>query len=131
MLNIEIKTIPDKEQRYDTVGDYWKKDGVDEIRVSSISNRQYEFLIAIHEMIEQFLCESAGITDEEITKFDLEYEAKRKKGDASEPGEDTYAPYRKQHMFAEKMERLMAQECGIDWDEYIKYSNRFYEKRLD
>lgn len=25
MLNIEIKTIPDKDQRYDTVGDYWKK----------------------------------------------------------------------------------------------------------
>ena len=73
MLNIEIKTIPDKEQRYDTVGDYWKKDGVDEIRVSSISNRQYEFLIAIHEMVEQFLCESAGITDEEITKFDFPF----------------------------------------------------------
>lgn len=131
MLNINIKTIPDKDQRYDTVGDYWKKDGVDEIKVSSMSNRQYEFLVAIHEMVEQFLCENAGITDEEITKFDVEYEAKRKNGDQSEPGEDPLAPYHRQHMFAEKLEKLMAEECKIDWADYIKYANRFYEKRLD
>ena len=131
MLNINIKTIPDDEQRYDTVGDYWKKDGVDEIKVSMMGNRQYEFLVAIHEMVEQFLCENAGITDEDITKFDVEYEEKRKNGDATEPGEDIYAPYHKQHMFAEKIEKMMAEECKIDWEDYSKYSNRFYEKRLD
>lgn len=130
MLNINIKTIPDKEQRYDTVGDYWKKDDVDEIKVSEMSNRQYEFLVAIHEMVEQFLCENAGITDKEITGFDVEYEKKRKNGDDTEPGEDIFAPYHKQHMFAEKIEMLMAEECGLDWEDYCKYSNRFYEKRL-
>ncbi len=131
MLNINIKTISDKEQRYDTVGDYWKKDGVDEIKVSLMGNRQYEFLVAIHEMVEQFLCENAGITDEDITKFDLEYEEKRKNGDTTEPGEDIYAPYHKQHMFAEKIEKMMAEECKIDWEDYSKYSNRFYKKRLE
>ncbi len=130
MLNINIKTIPDNEQRYDTVGDYWKKDGVDEIKVSMMGNRQYEFLVAIHEMVEQFLCENAGITDEEITKFDIEYEEKRKNGDDTEPGEDIYAPYHKQHMFAEKIEKMMAEECEIDWQDYCKYSNRFNDKRL-
>ncbi len=130
MLNINIKTIPDNEQRYDTVGDYWKKDGVDEIKVSMMGNRQYEFLVAIHEMVEQFLCENAGITDEEITKFDIEYEEKRKNGDDTEPGEDIYAPYYKQHMFAEKIEKMMAEECEIDWQDYCKYSNRFNDKRL-
>ncbi len=130
MLNINIKTIPDNEQRYDTVGDYWKKDGVDEIKVSMMGNRQYEFLVAIHEMVEQFLCENVGITDEEITKFDIEYEEKRKNGDDTEPGEDIYAPYHKQHMFAEKIEKIMAEECKIDWKDYCKYSNRFNDKRL-
>lgn len=129
MLNINIKTIPDDEQRYDTVGDYWKKDGVDEIKVSMMGNRQYEFLVAIHEMVEQYLCENAGITDEEITQFDVKYEEKRKNGDDTEPGEDIYAPYHKQHMFAEKIEKMMAEECKIDWEDYCKYSNKFYEKR--
>lgn len=129
MLNIQIKTIPDEEQRYDTVGDYWKKDGVDEIKVSSMSNRQYEFLVAIHEMIEQYLCENAGITDEEITRFDVDFENNRKEGDQSEPGESPLAPYHKQHMFAESIEKQMALECGIDWNDYGKYTNRFYEKR--
>lgn len=129
MLNICINTIPDKEQRYDTVGDYWKKDGVDEIKVSSVGKREYEFLVAIHEMVEQFLCENAGISDEDITKFDVEYEKNRKTGDTSEPGGSEYAPYHKQHMFAEKIERMMTKECGLDWDDYNKYLNRFYEKR--
>lgn len=130
MLHINIKTIPDKEQRYDTVGDYWKKGEVDEIRISEMGSREYEFLVAIHEMVEQFLCENADITDEEITSFDKEYERKRQKGDDTEPGEDIYAPYHKQHMFAEKVEKLMAEECGLDWKDYCKYSNRFYDKRL-
>jgi Mn-dependent DtxR family transcriptional regulator len=94
-----------------------------------MGNREYEFLVAIHEMIEQFLCENAGITDEAITNFDIEYEKNRREGDNTEPGEDIYAPYHKQHMFAEKIEKLMAEECNINWEDYCKYSNRFYEKR--
>ena len=130
MLNIEIKTIPDKEHRYDTVGDYWKKGDKDEIRISEMGNRQYEFFVAIHEMIEQFLCENKGITDEEITKFDIEYEKKRKVGDASEPGDDIYCPCHREHVFATKIERLMAEESNIDWDKYNNYINKFYKKRL-
>ena len=38
MLNIEIKTIPDAEQRYNTVGDYWKEDGKDVVRISDMGN---------------------------------------------------------------------------------------------
>lgn len=131
MLNIEIKTIPDKDQRYDTVGDYWKNGDKDEIRISEMGNRQYEFFVAVHEMIEQFLCENKGITNEEITKFDMEYEANRKAGDDSEPGASIYAPYHKEHMFSDKIERLLAEESKIDWDKYNNYINKFYKKRLD
>jgi hypothetical protein len=129
MLNINIKTIPDSEQRYDTIGDYYKKDGIDEIKVSNMSRREYEFLVAIHEMVEQFLCENRGITDEEITKFDVEYEAKRIEGDDTEPGEDIHAPYHTEHMFSEKIERLLAEECKIDWNDYCKYTNKFSNKK--
>lgn len=68
-------------------------------------------------------------SNEEITKFDIEYEAKRKEGDDSEPGEDIDAPYHTEHMFSEKIEKLLAEECKIDWGDYCKYTNRFSEKK--
>lgn len=129
MLNIHIKTIPDKEQRYDTVGDYWKKDGVDEIRVSSVGKREYEFLVAIHEMVEQYLCENNGIDEDSIMKFDTEFQRLRQSAGAIEPGDNPTAPYYKQHIFASKIERQIADHCGLDWDKYNEYLNKFYDRK--
>jgi hypothetical protein len=64
MINIEIKTIPDKKQRYNTVGDYWIKDGKEYIRVSDMNNWEYETLIALHELIEATLCRKRGIKND-------------------------------------------------------------------
>ena len=55
-----------------------------------------------------------------IDKFDVEYEAKRRPGDKSEPGDSKYAPYRKQHLFAEKIEHMVMSEMGVDWRQYTK-----------
>jgi hypothetical protein len=55
-----------------------------------------------------------------VDKFDRAYEAKRKPGDDSELGDDPRAPYHKQHVFAEKIERLLATELGVDWPDYDK-----------
>ena len=35
-----------------------------------------------------------------------------------EPGDTLQAPYHKEHMFAEKIERSVADELGVDWKEY-------------
>ena len=51
---------------------------------------------------------------------DRAYEAKRKPGDDSEPGDDPRAPYHFAHVFAEKIERLLATELGVDWSAYDK-----------
>ena len=86
-----------------------------------MKNRKYELLVAIHELIEQALCEDRGISNEEITAFDKRFEAERALGlhtlDA-EPGFDPYAPYMKEHAFATKVERMLARELDVDWDEY-------------
>jgi hypothetical protein len=37
----------------------------------------------------------------------------------SEPGDDPRAPYYREHQFASGMERLMAAELGIDWQQYM------------
>lgn len=125
MLNIEIKTIPDKEQRYNTVGDYWKKDGKDIVRISDMGNWKYEMLIVIHELIEESLCRARGISDDAITEFDEQYEKGRKYGVLDEPGNDSEAPYHAEHVFATKIEKYVAEELNIDWEKYNKLTAKF------
>lgn len=80
-----------------------------------------EFLVALHEQIEYFLCRMRGIKEEDITNFDLEYEARREAGDlTSEPGDDPLAPYNKEHVFATSIEKIVCKELGINWEEYEK-----------
>ena len=81
MLNIQIKTIPHHFQEYDTVGNYWRDlsggQEVLEIRVSRMRDRRHEFLVALHELIEAFLCDWRRIPFGKITRFDVEYEKAR------------------------------------------------------
>lgn len=122
MLKINIKTIPHEKQRYETVGDYFTdKKGVEQMRISDMKNKDYEFMVALHEFIEQHLTKREGISGKVIDKFDMEYEQQRGRGflgDDSEAGDDPNCPYRKQHQFATIIEKLLCHEMGIDWDTY-------------
>lgn len=121
MLEIEIKTIPHEKQRYPTCGDYWvSPNGVIHLRVSDLHNWKLEALIVVHELIEFFITRHNGITIDEIDAFDKTFEASRKAGDFSEPGDDPNAPYFKEHQFATLIECALAQKLGINWDEYNK-----------
>ena len=62
-MKVVIETVPHEDHRYPTVGDYWEQDGVDHVRVSAMRDWRYEFLVAIHEMIEMTLTKHRGITD--------------------------------------------------------------------
>lgn len=116
---IQIRTIPHDEQRYETCGDYWTtKDGQMHIRVSDMGNEDYEFLVAFHELIEFWLIRKAGISEESINLFDIQYEKNRKSGDTDEPGNQPDAPYHLQHLFATDLEMMMAAAIGIDWKAY-------------
>src|ERR1700683_2097759 len=118
-MKILIESIPHAQQRYETCGDYWRDaDGTLQIRISQLPDKRYELLVAIHELIEQVLSEHAGVTNEQIAAFDFAYEAARKEGDESEPGDSIDCPVYKQHQFATGIERILAAELGIDWIEY-------------
>ena len=119
-MKIDIETIEHKEQPYDTVGNYWEEDGVRYVRVSGMQSEKFEFLVALHELIEQALCKDRGITNEQIDDWDIKFEEGRKAGlhGESEPGDAVFCPYRKEHFFATNVERLMAAELGIDWEIY-------------
>jgi len=121
-MKIIIGTVPHKNQRYETCGDwYTETDGAIHIKVSDMGNDDYEFLVALHELCEYWLCNKRGIPEEKITAFDVQFERDRDKGlhgEDEEPGDDPNAPYRREHFFATNIERMMAHELGVDWAEY-------------
>lgn len=119
MIKVDAKTIPHAEQRYPTVGD-WSvaPDGTRTFSVSDMGNKDFEFLVLIHEMIEQHLCEKRGISADRVDEFDTIYEKTRPDGDTSEPGDDPLAPYYREHQMATAIERLLAVELQVDWNEY-------------
>lgn len=118
---IRIQIIPHKSQRYDTCGDYYKNGSEWQFDISRM-NTDYEFLVLIHEMIEWFLTQKRGIKEKDITKFDKMFEEERRLGKwtTEEPGHDPRAPYKKEHEIAEKIEKLLAIELGVDWGTYDK-----------
>ncbi len=120
-MRVVIETIPHGSQRYETVGDWWfDPDGTLQIRTSDMGNEDYEILVALHELVEVLLCKKRGITDEVVSAFDVAFEAARVEGNEDEPGDDPAAPYRKEHLFATGVEKLLAAELGVDWKTYDK-----------
>lgn len=118
-MKISITSVPHKKQRYDTVGDYGGRFPSNAwVKISKMPDWRYMFLVAFHELIEWALCTHRGITNREITDFDKAFEARREPGNLDEPGHDPKAPYRKEHAFAERLERLLAKELDVDWKKY-------------
>jgi hypothetical protein len=116
---ITIETVPAAKMRYPTVGDWqFKPDGTLHITVSRMSDHRYEFLLALHELVEALLCRQAGISEAAVDAFDEAYERHRKPGDDSEPGDAAGAPYRREHVIASVTERLAADLLKVDWNRY-------------
>lgn len=121
-MKIVIETIPHTQQRYPTVGD-WEiaENGDITIRVSEMGNPDYEFCVALHELVETYLCKRGGVDQHAVTAFDEQFERDREAGkhaEDEEPGDQLDAPYRLQHQFATELERLMAARLGLDWSAY-------------
>lgn len=125
---ITIEVIDHNDHKYETCGNYFENpDGSWTIQVSK-TNLKYEFYVAIHELIEKVLCHCKGITDEEITKFDEEFENMRDMypkivGDY-EPGNNDNAPYNHEHIMASRVEKWLVESSDDKgWNEYDKTIN--------
>ena len=125
---IDIRSVPQEDQRYATLGDYFDDiEGgkpVKRIRVTQMKDERYEFLIAIHELVEEALTRYHGVAEADILAFDLQFEAERRQGKHildAEPGNDPRAPYDYEHRFAENIERILALALGVDWHAYETY----------
>lgn len=128
-MEIKIKTIPHKSQRYDTCGDWFNSKNGIEIRVSDMKNDDYEFCVGIHEAIEWYLCKKKGIAMKDVDDWDMWYEEARELKKAacgckitktSEAGNDIHAPYFNEHFFATIIEKLLAKQLKLNWKKYDK-----------
>ena len=119
-----IETIPHNEQRYDTAGDY--EDIFDHLRfyISDMGNEDYEFILLLHELIEEHLTRRKGIKISDIDKWDMEEVFKKDPKYSGDPGLSKLAPYHKEHMIALRMEKLFCKTVGIDFNKY----NKIYDK---
>lgn len=110
-MNITIKTIPHKEQRYDTCGD-WQFLAPDRlvVSVSDTGDLRYNTLLAIHELVEAVLCAKDGVAEASVDHFDM--------SNPTKDGDDRDCPYAKQHCFATSVERMVAAAMDVSWGEY-------------
>jgi hypothetical protein len=93
-------------------GDWWFEGDVLHVRSVNDDPDCNPFLIALHELVECWLCKERGITAEQVDAFDAAFELKRVNED-DEPGDDPAAPYHRQHRFACLIEFMTALELGI------------------
>lgn len=120
---INVKFINHSDQRYPTCGDWMFNEDKSTLTVlvSIMGDWRSEFAVAVHEAFEALACESVGITDEEVTAFDKQFESEREKGEHGEddePGSDKRAPYLIQHEEATVIESLIAEFTGLRWREH-------------
>jgi hypothetical protein len=114
-IKVEVLLVPQKDQRYPTLGDWLWKGKRLTIRLSreiAEKDPRYGMLLLTHELIEALLCQMAGISTRQVDKFDIAFT-----GDG-EPGDDPAAPYHREHRWAEGAERALAKELGVKWRNY-------------
>lgn len=106
-----MQVIPHTEQRYDTLGDYWiTEDGTWHFRVSDMGDWRYNFSVLLHEFVELALLSYKGIKEEDVLAFDLSVPDNSPYVD--DPGFDPKAPYHREHVYADSMERLIMPLLG-------------------
>ena len=121
---------PDQ-MRYVTTGDYYKVKGTWVVAVPVSGNDDYDFLGFIHELIELYLTQRRGIPEPKIKKFDEWFERESAGGHFRQypsPGHHPKAPYRREHLFASKVERIVAKELGVDFKKYWEADDIVFEK---
>lgn len=125
-INLIVKQP--KEMRYPTLGDWYdvikSPDGFNNflVEVADTKNIDYNFLIALHELIEYYLCFRRKIKDKTVTGFDMKHL------DSDDPGRLKEAPYHKEHKFAEKIERIVAKELKVSWSKYWEVQDKTFAK---
>ena len=122
-INISISPAPRSLIRSSQCGDWMiLEDGIRVLVFNELSGES-QLAVAIHELVEAYLCQRDGVTEQEVCDHDDIFEAERLKGkhdEFSEPGDDPRAPYREQHQAATHVERAVCHALGLDWNKHCE-----------
>ena len=122
---------PPNKMRYPTTGDYYKTKSGWTIVGADLKNHDYNFLTLIHEFVELYLTQKRGISEPIIKKFDEWFEKERDGGHfkkLSGPGWHPKAPYRREHLIACKVEKLLAKELEVNQLKQGKTEDKILKK---
>lgn len=114
---VHLSTDSIKDHRYRSVDDWDDPtetiDGlVFSTQTADMGNMDYNFLVLMHALVEQYLCHKHGIKDAEVTKFDMDHP------EMDNPGEDSKAPYNLEHQTANDVESMLSVALGVKWMDY-------------
>jgi len=118
-MRIVIQSVPQSKIRADQSGDWWVH-GTHQYTIHVLDTMlpESQLAVAIHELVEAYLCRKHGVTDGDVCAFDEHYEAERKEGkhkEDDEPGDDPRSPYRKEHAAATHVERAVCHAFELSW----------------
>jgi hypothetical protein len=65
--------------------------------------------------------------EEDVSAFDIAFEANRKEGNTDEPGDDPDAPYYAEHQVATFFEMTFIKKAGLSWAVYEEAVNNLPE----
>ena len=115
MKRIIVDFIEQKDQRYETVGDYGETGEEIWFKITDFPGKPaYSIAILLHELTEFYRNRQEGISVEDVDAFDLSHP------ELDDPGLSLEAPYHKAHMEADVIERAFIVFSKEDWTEYEK-----------
>jgi hypothetical protein len=122
MKDIIIRFVPQSQQTYETLGDYWDKGDHVLFHISDTGNDNYNRAIMHHELWEYFEMIKRGVTAEDTCVFDIA------NPNADDPGMLPDAPYHREHCQADVIERMCIVMSGEDWALYDEACQKHFEK---
>jgi hypothetical protein len=113
MKPMRVEFVKQEYQNYPTVGDYFETPEFTVFRITEFPGKPaYAAAILLHEIAEYFRTKQDGITIGTIDSFDLTHP------ELDDPGLSQKAPYHRQHMESDVLERQFILFSGEDWVEY-------------
>lgn len=113
IFGLSFAVIPLAQMRMHDVGDWLvSPSGTISVIVADTGSRRYNFLIGLHEAIEAKLCVRHGITQQEVDDWDTKFPMLG--------GDSVLAPYHREHVWATRVERIVAILLGVRWQAYDK-----------
>lgn len=122
-MNVSIQMVPPAEMRYQTVGDWQVKGNTLIVKVARSGDARTDMLVAIHELCEAFTFLENGGHELDVDRFDKGWKSKV----YNEAGDDPKAPYHEEHVLATIIERLLAAQIAMPWeqhDENVEHTDR-------